>query len=185
MALNIGQLSLTPGGSAPPAVTLPDFPDFKPTAEVPWITQGQRDLLRNLHDGMPLRFVSMMIEKRARDALLPGNPDPGMAPSIACRILNDVEGLDVLLHSIPREHIRAMVMGTLGWRISLNTGTQALPLSPYKRNGPGTHIAYMGIQGRHDRGLSGNEYKVLADKIESYLEAHAAGKVPVAQRTPQ
>ncbi|TRX88795.1 hypothetical protein FHL15_010365 [Xylaria flabelliformis] len=166
-------------------IKFPEYPDFQPTVDVPWITDGQRQTLQALHK-MPLQFIARMIVKRAECALLPSHPpDSWINATIANKILKDTDQLEMLIHSIPRKHIRAIVMGTIGWHIAPERGASAEALrgNPYKRNGPGTYIATITIDGRGGRGLSGIEYQTLAEKVEDYLEARDASQVQAQLQT--
>ncbi|KAJ2981981.1 hypothetical protein NUW58_g6547 [Xylaria curta] len=166
-------------------VNLPQYPDFHPTVHVPCISDSQREMLRLLHD-RPIVFLFYMIEKRAESALRPfQNQDPWIGPTIAAKLLKNKDALAMLLHSIPRAHMRAIVMGTIGWQTwSGHQPPVMLHSNPYKNNGPGTYIATICIDQRRGKGLSGNEYNTLAQMLEDYLQAYQASKL-ANQHRPQ
>ncbi|KAI0415220.1 hypothetical protein F5X98DRAFT_347314 [Xylaria grammica] len=184
------------GGSAPAGlsaggsvadVKLPEYPDFLPTVHVPVVSDDQRELLRVLH-ALPIMFAVNTLNMRlaaSQDPVRKADDAVTWLTSMAAKLLANNGMMELLMHSISVAHIRAIVMGTIGWQISPErAGTsEALAPSPYHQNGPGTYIATISIQGCQGKGLSGNEYKHLADKVALYLMAYEASQLPEEQRT--
>ncbi|KAI0532480.1 hypothetical protein GGR58DRAFT_507404 [Xylaria digitata] len=174
------------GGGGQPVVKFPEYPDFLPTVHVPLITDDQRELLRTIHR-LPVMFAVNILEQRVVSNFHPENntSDNAWFTAMTSKLYANRDLVRMLAHSIPRHYISAIVMGTIGWRIFPERAKtpEALQASLYNSNGPGTYIATMSISQHHGKGLSGNEYKMLADKVALYLKAYDASLVPDNQRT--
>ncbi|KAF2962747.1 hypothetical protein GQX73_g10825 [Xylaria multiplex] len=174
------------GRAGQQVVKLPEYPDFLPTVHVPIITEDQRELLRTIHE-LPIMLAVSILEGRVTSSFHPeiNTPENAWYTAMTMKLYAGKDLVRMLTHSIPRDYICAMVMGTIGWRIHPERANtpEALQVSPYNSNGPGTYIATMSITHRHGKGLFGNEYKMLADKVALYLKAYDASLIPDNQRT--
>ncbi|KAI1464380.1 uncharacterized protein F4812DRAFT_443171 [Daldinia caldariorum] len=148
-------------------VDVPLYPEFKVTADVPWIDEDQRKMLVLLEKG-PLGLVGELLERHAEQSSAKGDWDA----KTTRKMLKEKDMMKALLHSVPRILLRGFVMGILGWQANLpKDHPLALPWPIWRLDGPGTYISTMGISGRNGKGPSANEYKKLVEMIESYIQA--------------
>ncbi|KAI1090796.1 hypothetical protein F5B19DRAFT_494069 [Rostrohypoxylon terebratum] len=174
--------------STPDDVDVPKAPGFLPTRDVPWINENQRDMLKLLENKEALVSLALYLEKKAENSLKDGCSQKYWDIDTMKNILKGKDDMRALLHSIPRELLRSIVMGTVGWQAKL-PGDDPFALRHEHDDvldQPGTYVMTMGLMGHRGRCLSGKQYLTLSQMIDDYLDAYSALKTnPDVSLLPQ
>ncbi|XDG02610.1 hypothetical protein ABKA04_002225 [Annulohypoxylon sp. FPYF3050] len=164
----------------PDDAEVPSAPSFLPTRDAPWIEDDQRDMLKLrldklLEDDEALISLSMYLEKRAEERLRDAHMHKDWDTTTMKNLIKGKDTARALLHRIPRKLLRSLVMGTIGWQTNLshNNDLELRYEHADALDKPGTYVATIGISGRRGKGLSGDQYLALSERIDDYIEAYS------------
>ncbi|KAI0896310.1 hypothetical protein F4806DRAFT_502582 [Annulohypoxylon nitens] len=172
----------------PDDVEVPSAPSFLPTRDAPWMEDDQRDMLKLLEDNEALISLSMYLEKKAQETLRDAHMHKDWDTTTMMNLIKGKDTARALLRRIPRKLLRSLVMGTIGWQTNLphNNDLELRYEHADVLDKPGAYVATIGISGRRGKGLSGDQYLVLSERIDDYIEAYSLLKTnPDANLLPQ
>ncbi|KAI0011712.1 hypothetical protein F4779DRAFT_615328 [Xylariaceae sp. FL0662B] len=156
------------------SIRFPQGPDYEPTADVPLVTAEMRAMLKRLDRGN-LLDVGMHIMDKAKDRYNRSETGELRELESMTQLIEDDETTETsieIIHSMPKELIRAIVLKTTASQAGLDkSDTQHLRRDLYHRDGPGSYVVVIAVNNRRGRWLNGAELRNLISRIEMYLEA--------------
>ncbi|KAK0654168.1 hypothetical protein QBC41DRAFT_386617 [Cercophora samala] len=157
-----------------------DFLDnsMQPTAEVPLLAGARRELVRQLWGGAS--YAKLMTKFHLFHPEIHNIPPKKGLPGFAKTklILSPQYGLDfdgkygVLFHSIPRDLLSSILLGTVAYDSHRNKN---IGLDP---RGPGVYVLGLQVAGRGGKFLNAAEYAILLEDLETYMAVAAKMRAP-------
>ncbi|KAI0020916.1 hypothetical protein F4780DRAFT_321428 [Xylariomycetidae sp. FL0641] len=150
---------------AAPAST-PSYP-WNPN-EVPHFDKRRRDLYHALVDNDSYFQLALLLASQSQE-LVTHKPEKVEMARNALQGDAKYRRMFMLLHTIPRPLLEAIIMGTVA-HSALNQPQQTLPC--YKGEGPGAYVAAMSIKGRAGYFTNALENHELIRGMRDYCEAY-------------
>ncbi|KAI1375739.1 hypothetical protein F4677DRAFT_445903 [Hypoxylon crocopeplum] len=162
----------------PPHINVASGPPG-PSERVPLLTSRRLEMFRALEDNPSYYELSSMLPALADDIETLGQ-DLSATAAAAAQIRADPtqnrREMCVLLHAIPKDLLRSLILGTVAFDFS-----QSPKPASYAVDGPGAYVAAMTISGRSGKWLSRNEIAELIQKLDKYVAAYEAWKTHCGQ----
>ncbi|OTB09771.1 hypothetical protein K445DRAFT_28281 [Daldinia sp. EC12] len=134
-----------------------------PDARVPLLSGRRLEMFKALVEHDNYYELSLMFPTLADD-LQRSETDLGVSSHASMQIRRDRtnrRAMCILLHTIPRELLRSLILGTVAFDQLKPTGKPV----HYAADGPGAYVAAMAIEGRNGKWLSRDEIRELIHKL--------------------
>ncbi|KAI1478609.1 hypothetical protein F4774DRAFT_426348 [Daldinia eschscholtzii] len=145
-----------------------------PDARVPLLSGRRLEMFKALVEHDNYYELSLMFPTLADD-LQRSETDLGASSHASMQIRRDRtsrRAMCILLHTIPRELLKSLILGTVAFDQLKPTGKPV----HYAADGPGAYVAAMAIEGRNGMWLNRDEIRELIHKLLKYITAYRAWK---------
>lgn len=155
-------------------VSLPSWPDYEPTRDVPLVTGTMKTLLGSLDRGI-LSDVGEGVFTVARDRSRLADEGLITEKASMAKLLENDDSKHttmLLLHSMPKHLIRAVIYGVTAVMSMVPPGVEGhLSTCTYLFDGPGAYVVSIAVRGRGGKWLKGEELRRIIELLQKYRDA--------------